>query len=107
MGIRLINWFTDFGKGFIAGTLLAAIIFGFVLGFMLHRNKVREIVKYAEKKIELQIMQEDVINRDAVEFFEVPGVRRAVDNAADEFERRRDEALYRFRNRLNRVDLTY
>ena len=101
--MRLFYSFIDFGKGFIAGFLLAAIVFGLVLGFMLHRQRAREIVKYAEKQIELQVMQEDVINRDVVEFFEVPGVRRAADDAAAEFERRRDEVLYRFRNLVNRV----
>ena len=98
--MRLFYSFTGFGKGFIAGFLLAAIVFGLVLGFILQRQRVREIVEYAEKRAELQVIQEDVINRDSVEFFEVPGVRRAADDAAAKFERRRDEVLYRFRSRL-------
>jgi hypothetical protein len=100
MRIKLIDRITDFGKGIIAGFLLSAIVFGVVVGVMLHRIKVKEIVEYAEKQIELQILQEDVINRDPVEFLEIPGVRGAADNAAAEFERRRDEVLYNFRNRL-------
>ena len=100
MRIKLIDCITDFGKGIIAGFLLSAIIFGVVVGVMLHRNKVKEIVEYAEKQIELQAIQEDVINRDPVEFLEIPGVRGAADDAAAEFERKRDEILDRFRNRF-------
>jgi hypothetical protein len=101
MKIRLIDKITDFGKGIIAGFILAAIIFCLTLGLILHRIKVREIVEYAEKQIELLELQENVINRDPIEFLEVPGVRGAVDNAVADFERRLDEAVYRFRNRLS------
>jgi hypothetical protein len=100
MKISLIDRFTDFGKGVLVGFLLSALVVGVVVGVIIHRNKVKEIVEYAEKQIELLELQEDFINRDPVEFFEVPGVRGAADNAAAEFERRRDEALDRFRNRL-------
>ena len=100
MKIRFIDKVTDFGKGIIAGFLLAAIVFGVVVGVMLHRQKVKEIVEYAEKQIELQAIQEDIINRDPVEFLEIPGVRGAANDAAAEFERRRDEVLQQFRDRL-------
>ena len=100
MKIRFIDRVTDFGKGVLAGFLLAAILFGVVVGIMLHRQKVKEITEYAEKQIELQAIQEDIINRDPVEFLEIPGVRGAADNAAAEFERRRDEVLQQFRDRL-------
>jgi hypothetical protein len=104
MRLKLIDRFTDFGKGVISGLIMSAILFGLTLGVILHRIKVKEIVQYAveyaEKQIELQILQEDVINRDPVEFFEIPGVRGAVDGAAADFDRRLDEDVYRFRNLL-------
>ena len=100
MKIRFIDRVTDFGKGVLAGFLLAAILFGVVVGVILHRQKVKEITENAERQIELLELQEDVINRDPVEFLEIPGVRGAADNAAVEFERRRDEILHGFRNRL-------
>ena len=99
--MKYVCCLTDFGKGFIAGVLLSVIIFGFVLGLVLQRNKVKEIVEYVEKQQVIEALREDYVNRDAVEFLDaVPGVRGAADNAAAEFERRRDEALYRFRNQL-------
>jgi MFS superfamily sulfate permease-like transporter len=104
MILKLFNYLTDFSKGIIAGFLLSAIIFSFVVGFMAHRMKVKEmtnyVLEYVEKQQIIEDLREDYINRDPVEFLEVPGVRRAVDGAAAEFEQRRDEALYRFRNRL-------
>ncbi|GHU12564.1 hypothetical protein FACS1894161_1050 [Spirochaetia bacterium] len=57
-------------------------------------------MEYAEKQVEIQQLREDYGNRDPVEFLDVPGVRDTADNAADEFRRKRDEALQRFRNRL-------
>ena len=77
MKIRLIDNFTDFGKGFIAGFILAAIIFIFMAGFLFSQYVHRENAEYAEKQIELLELQEDVINRDPVEFFDIPGVRGA------------------------------
>ena len=97
---NFIQSFTDFGKGFLAGVIISAIVFGFVVGGIVHRVKVKEIAEYAEKQIELQALQEDIINSDAGEFFEMPGVRGAADSAAAEFERKRDEAVQRFRHRL-------
>ena len=90
-----------FWIGFIAGFVTAAIIAGVVAGFMYFRNRDRELVEYAEKQIEIEALREGYINRDPVEFLEtVPGVRGAADSANAEFERKRDEALQRFRNRL-------
>ena len=99
MRMKFIHCFTDFGKGFIAGFLFAAIIFIFVAGFLFSRYTLRESVEYAERQIELLELQEDVINRDPVEFFEIPGVRGAADGAAAEFDRKRDEALRAIRQR--------
>jgi hypothetical protein len=86
--------------GVIAGFLLAAIIFGLVAGLVYFRNRDKEIIEYEERQIEIEILREDYINRDPYEFLEVPGVRGAADDAIAEFERKRDEILQRFRNRL-------
>jgi hypothetical protein len=91
---------TDFGLGFIAGALVAIFVIGVITGLMYLRNRDRGLIEYAEKQIEIESLREDVINRDPVEFLEIPGVRRAADGAAAEFERKRDEALQRFRSGL-------
>jgi hypothetical protein len=87
--------------GFIAGFLLAAIIFGLVAGLVYFRNRDKEIIEYAEKQQQIEVLREDVINRDPFEFLEVPGVRRSADDAIAEFERKRDEVLQQFRDRLS------
>ena len=90
-----------FWIGFIAGFAIAAIISGVVAVAVHSRNKDRERIQYAEKQIEIEALREDYSNRDPVEFLEtVPDVRRAADGAAAEFERKRDEALQRFRSGL-------
>jgi H+/gluconate symporter-like permease len=91
------RYLTDFAYGIIVGFLTAVIIFGLL--YVRHKNK--EMMKNAKLQIELQELREDYNNRDVIEFFhDFPGVRRAADGAAAEFERKRDEALFRFRNRL-------
>ena len=97
---KLCNCLTDFGKGIIAGFLLSAIVFGVAVGVMVHRMKVKEIVEYAERQQVIEQLREDYVNRDPLEFLEDPGVRGAADDAIDDFQRRIDEALHRFRNRL-------
>ena len=90
-----------FWIGYIAGFVTAAIIFGFVAAFIHSRNKDREKIEYAEKQIEIEALRKDYGNRDPIEFLEtVPDVRRASDGAAADFDRKRDEALQRFRSRL-------
>ena len=91
---------TDFAVGVIVGFLSAVIIFGFVMCLVHLRNRDKEDLEYAEKQIEIEALREDYGNRDPAEFLEVPDVRRAADSAAAEFDRKRDEILYRFRNRL-------
>jgi hypothetical protein len=87
--------------GFIAGFFVAAIISGVVAVAVHSRNKDKEKIEYVEKQIEIEALREDYGNRDPVEFLEtVPDVRRAADGAAAEFERKRDEALQRFRSGL-------
>jgi len=90
-----------FWIGFVAGFLIAAIIFGIVAGFIYSRNKDREIVEYAEKQLEIEVLREDYSTRDPDEFLDVPGVRRAADGAAAEFDRRIDEILRAFRQSRN------
>ena len=91
---------TDFDKGVIAGFLAAVIIFGVIFWFVYLHNRDRRVIEYAEKQIEIDEMREEIINRSSDEFLEEPGVRRAADGAAAEFERKRDEAVQRFRSRI-------
>jgi len=94
-----MNKLTDFGKGVIAGFVLAVIIFVLIIAVHLANKRDKEIYEYAEKQIEIEALREDYGNRDPVEFLEIPDVRRAADGAAAEFERKRDEALQRFRSK--------
>jgi len=87
--------------GYIAGFVTAAILFGIVTGFIYARNRDKELVEYAEKQIEIEALREDYGNRDPLEFLDaVPGVRGAADGAAGDFDRKLNEILQRFRNRL-------
>ena len=95
---------TDFWKGFFTGVGLAVMIFLLMIAVHLANKRERafgtkEIVEYAKKQMEIEALQEDVSNRPPVEFLEIPDVRRAADGAAAEFQRKRDEALQRFRSR--------
>ena len=95
-----MNKLTDFGKGVIAGLVLAVIIFGVFFALMYLNKRDKELIEYAKKQMEIEALHEDYSNRDPAEFIDtVPGVRRTIDTAADEFKRKRDEALYRFRSR--------
>jgi len=89
---------TDFGKGVIAGFALAVIIAGVVGGLVYFHNRDKELIEYAERQIEIEEMREDIINRDTADFLEIPGVRQSADGAAAEFDRKRDEAVQRFRS---------
>jgi hypothetical protein len=101
-----MNKLTDFAKGIIAGVVGSAILFGLITALLYIHNRKRtfspkEFIDYAEKQIEIETLREEVINRDPVEFLvDLPDVRRAADGAAAEFERKRDEALQRFRSRI-------
>ena len=91
---------TDFFKGIIAGVAASVIVFGIILAIGFFNRRDREMLEYAEKQIEIEEMREDYGNRDPYEFLdEVPGVRGAADNAADDFRRKRDEAVQRIRGR--------
>ena len=100
MGVKLLSMFTDFGKGFMAGVVIAAILFGIVVGFMYRHYKGKELIRYVEMQVEIQELREDYVSRDAVEFLDLPGVRYAADGAAEEFNRKLDEILQRFRSRI-------
>jgi hypothetical protein len=89
----------DFWKGFIAGVVGTLIIIFIFLAFRQLNKRDKELIDYAEKQMEIEELREDIGNRDPDEFLEIPDVRRAVDGAASEFERKRDEALQRFRSR--------
>ena len=96
-----IDYLTDFAKGIICGFVAALVICG-CIGLVIHsRNKDKEKIEYAEKQIEIEALREDIVNRDPVEFLEVPDVRRAADGAAAEFDRKRDEILERYRSGLS------
>ena len=94
-----MNKLTDFAKGIIAGFVLAVIIFGLIIAVHFANKRDKELIEYAEKQMEIEELREDYGNRDPVEFLEIPDVRRAADGAAAEFERKRDEALQRFRSK--------
>ena len=89
----------DFAIGVFVGFLGAVSIFSIMAGLWLRQQKDREVIEYAEKKMAVEELRESYINRDPVEFFEVPGVRGAADNAISDFERRWNEVLFEFRNR--------
>jgi hypothetical protein len=102
-GIRAMNkiriGISDFWFGVICGTLAVIIMVGVIAGLRYFNKRDKELIEYAEKQIEIENLREDIINRPADEFLEIPDVRRAADGAAAEFDRKRDEALQRFRSR--------
>ena len=93
-----MNKLTDFAWGVIAGAVGSVIIFSIIIAFHFLNIRDKELIEYVQKQIEIEAMREDYINRDPVEFLEVPDVRRAVDRASAEFERKRDEAIQRIRS---------
>jgi hypothetical protein len=93
----------DFGRGLVIGFCAGIIVAGLAAGLVTrHKNKQREIIEYVEKQQEIETLREDYSNRDPDEFLSDPAVRGAVDGAAGEFERKRDELLQRFRGELTR-----
>jgi len=84
----------------VAGLLISSLVFGVVIGFMVAHNKNKELVVYAEKQQAVEALRDDYVSRDSFEFFEYAGVRGAADDSFADFERRRDEVLQRFRNRI-------
>jgi hypothetical protein len=95
-----MNNLADFAKGVIAGAVASTIIFSVVFAVWFFHRRDKELIEYAEKRMEIEAVREDYRNRDPALFLEDPGVRGAADTAASEFERKRDEALQRFRTGL-------
>jgi len=95
-----VNKLTDFAKGIIIGFCVGVIIVGLTAALLNRHKKDKELIEYVEKQQAIEAMREDYVNRDPVEFLDLPGVRGAADGAITDFERRRDEALQRFRDRL-------
>jgi len=96
-GKRLL---TGFSAGLIAGFAAAAVVFGLAGGLVFASYRNKETKNYVEKQIEIEALREDISGRSADELLDIPDIRRAADGAAAEFERKRDEILQRFRNRL-------
>jgi len=98
---------TDFAYGLIIGFVTAVIIFMTIFGLVYVGKKNKELSNYVELQQAIEELREDYINRDASEFLDtIPGVRTAADGARDEFERKLDEILQRFRGGLTdrRID---
>ena len=95
-----MNRLADFTKGIIAGFCFGIIIAALTAGLVARHRKDKELIEYVEKQVEIEALREDVINRPPDGFLEIPGVRGAADGAAAEFERKRDEAVQRFRGGL-------
>jgi hypothetical protein len=92
---------SDFAKGIIAGIIFSLLIAGVIMGLRYSHKKDKEIIEYAEKIQAVKQLREEYVNTDPVEFIDtIPDVRRAADGASDEFIRKRDEAVERFRSRL-------
>jgi hypothetical protein len=90
---------SNFWKGVITGAAGTLVLVLLVLVFRFFYNRDRKVIEYMEAQREIQTMQEDINNRPPDEFLEDPGVRGAADNAATEFQRKRDEAIQRIRGR--------
>jgi flagellar biosynthesis/type III secretory pathway M-ring protein FliF/YscJ len=90
-----------FWKGVVTGTAIMLVLVLAVMAFRFFYNRDRKIYEYMEAQHEIQAIQEDINNRPPDEFLEDPGVRGAADNAADEFRRKRDEAIQRIRSGLS------
>jgi hypothetical protein len=89
MGVEMKN----FWKGVIAGAG-AVLALGLAIGAALFfRERDRRMYEYWEAEYEIQGLREDMGNRSAAEFLEEPGIRGAADNAAADFQRKRDEAV--------------
>ena len=96
-----MNKLTDFAKGIIIGFCIGIIAVGLTAGLLNRHRKDKELIEYARKQEAIETMRTDYANRDPAEYLEtVPDVRRAADGAAADFDRKRDEALQRFRSGL-------
>ncbi len=92
---------SDFVKGMIVGLCAALVIAGVMAGLALRNKKDRELIEYAEQRMEIEALREDYGNRAPIEFLGEPDIRRAVDGAAADFQRKRDDILFRFRSGIS------
>jgi transposase-like protein len=86
-------------KGVITGAVIMLVLVLVIAVFRFFGERDKKIYEYMEAQRELQVLQEDINNRSFDDFLEEPGIRGAANTAVDEFQRKRDEALQRFRNR--------
>ena len=89
---------SSFIKGFITGGTVVLVLIGLIFAFRFFSKRDKEVIEYAEMQRAVDDFREDYELRDPAEFLEEPGVRGAADGAAAEFERKRDEAVQRFRS---------
>ena len=89
----------NFWIGFIAGLVSALLVFTIIAGLRYLNKRDKELIEYVQQQMQIEEMREDIINSDTADFLEIPDVRRAADGAAAEFDRKRDEAVQRFRSR--------
>jgi hypothetical protein len=87
----------EFLKGVLTGAAGVLVLVLLVLAFRFFYNRDRKVFEYMEAQHELQDMREDIGSRPLDEFLEDPGIRGAADNAAADFQRKRDEAVQRIR----------
>jgi hypothetical protein len=87
----------SFLKGVLTGAGITIALAVVVMVFRFFGERDRNIVEALEARYELEALREDMGNRPLDEFLEDPGVRGAADNAAADFQRKRDEAIQRIR----------
>jgi hypothetical protein len=89
----------NFWKGAIAGAG-AVLALGLAIGAaVFFRERDRRIYEYFEAEYAIQGLREEMGDRPPAEFLDDPYIRGAADNAAADFQRKRDEALQRIRGR--------
>jgi hypothetical protein len=87
----------EFLKGVLTGAGITIVLVVVVAVSRFFGERDRSIVEAMETRYELETLHEDISNRPPGEFLEDPGIRGAADNAAADFQRKRDEAIQRIR----------
>jgi flagellar basal body-associated protein FliL len=88
---------SDFSKGILTGVVVMLVIALVILGFWFFNNRDRQFYEAMERQYEIQQIENEYRSRDPYEFLDTPGVRESADNATEEFQRKRDEAVQRIR----------
>jgi hypothetical protein len=83
----------EFLKGVMTGAVVVLVLVLLVTAFRFFRERDRKIFEVMEAQREIELLQEDIGGRSADEFLEDTAIRGAADDAADEFRRKRDEAV--------------